>query len=334
MNAGFPFLVFAVLLLGQGTPVLAHKLAPSLLEIRETDAGHYEVSWKTPRFSSTPVPVVPRLPDACRDNGEHEAAYEGTGVRMRWRVECQLPLAGAVIRVDGLAENQSAALVRVKWQGGGVSQGLLNGSEEGFRVPEPAGPLRIASDYLVLGVEHILGGVDHLLFVLGLFLLARSGRQLVLTITAFTVGHSVTLALAALGFLRYPVDLVEFGIALSILVVAVELGRGTDGGEPLLRRFPWGAAVLFGLLHGMGFAGALRDAGLPAGDIPLALLSFNVGIELGQLGFVVVAMLCAAGFRRLPRAGAAWLSWVPVYVIGVLSAYWCIERGIAALASL
>ena len=334
MTACLRLVVFVMLLMLEASPAFAHKLAPSLLDIRETAAGQYEVSWKTPRFSPTPVPVVPRLPDGCRDTGEHDSAYEGTGVRMRWRVACQQPLAGAVIRVDGLAENQSAALVRVEWQGGGVSQGLLNGTEDGFRVPEPAGPLRIASDYLVLGVEHILGGIDHLLFVLGLFLLAGSGRQLVLTITAFTAGHSVTLALAALGFLRYPVDLVEFGIALSILVVAIELGRGPDGREPLLRRFPWGAAVLFGLLHGMGFAGALRDAGLPSGDIPLALLSFNVGIELGQLAFVAGAMLCAAGFRRFPRAGAAWLAWVPVYVIGVLSAYWCIERGIAALVSL
>jgi hypothetical protein len=318
-----------------GTSAHAHKLAPSLLEIRESPtAGDYEISWKTPRFSPTPVPIVPRLPASCRDIGEHNALYEGTGVRVRWRMHCPEPLSGAMLRVDGLSENQSAALVRIEWSSGGVSQGLLNGTEEGFRVPEPAGSFGVFRDYLVLGFGHILGGVDHLLFVLGLLLLAGSGKQLVVTVTAFTAGHSVTLALAALGFLRYPVDLVEFGISLSILVVAMELGRGDLQGAHLLRRYPWGAAVLFGLLHGMGFAGALREAGLPEGEIPLALLSFNVGIEAGQLAFVAMAMLLAAAFRRTPLVRHAWLGWVPVYLIGVLSAYWCIERGLAAVAAL
>ncbi len=315
------------------SPAFGHKLAPSLLEIHETAPGEYDVSWKTPRFSPTPTPIVPRLPESCRDTGAHSAVYEGTGVRVRWSVSCRDPLAGALLQVDGLAENQSAALVRVEWVAGSVSQGLLNGSQPGFRVPEPAGPFKVVSDYARLGIGHILGGADHLLFVLGLLLLAGSGRQLVFTITAFTAGHSVTLALAALGVLRYPVDLVEFGISLSILVVAVELGRGASDGAHILRRFPWGAAALFGLLHGMGFAGALRDAGLPDGDIPLALLSFNAGIELGQLAFVGAAMLLAALFRRTPLARHAWLGWVPVYLIGVLSAYWCIERGLSALAT-
>ncbi len=317
------------------TPVSAHKLAPSLLEIREDGAnGDYAVSWKTPRFTPTPVPIVPRLPDVCQDVGGREAAYEGTGVRVRWRAHCAETLSGAVLHIDGLAENQSAALVRVEWIGGSVSQGLLNGSEQGFRVPAPAGPLEVARDYLALGFGHILGGADHLLFVLGLLMLARDGRQLVFTVTAFTAGHSVTLGLAALGVLQYPVDLVEFGIALSIFVVALELARGDTGNSHLLRRYPWGGAALFGLLHGMGFAGALRDAGLPGGEIPLALLSFNVGIEAGQLAFVAVAIAAGALFRRSAFAGQRWLSWVPVYLIGVLSAYWCIERGLAAAGSL
>lgn len=316
-------------------PASAHKLAPSLLEIRqEGEEGRYAVSWKTPRFTPTPVLLVPRLPEHCKDLGERDAVYEGTGVRVRWTVHCAAALAGSVLQVDGLSENQSAALVRIEWAGGGISQGLLNGSEDGFRVPEPAGMLRVLVDYLLLGFGHILGGVDHLLFVLGLLLLARSGRQLVLTITAFTLGHSVTLALAAVGVLRYPVDLVEFGIALSILVVAIELSR-VDGIERhVLRRFPWSAAMLFGLLHGMGFAGALEEAGLPEGDIPLALLSFNLGIEAGQLAFVAVAMTGALVYRRTALARQAWLAWLPVYLIGVLSAYWCIERGITAVSSL
>ena len=315
--------------------VRAHKLAPSLLDIRQESAtGDYAVSWKTPRYSPTPVPIVPRLPDGCRDTSGRDATYEGTGVRVVWRMHCANPLAGALLQIEGLAENQSAALVRIAWAGGAVSQGLLNGTGEGFRVPAPAGALRVAGDYLMLGFGHILGGVDHLLFVLGLLLLARDTRQLVITITSFTAGHSVTLALAALGVLRYPVDLVEFGIALSIFVLALQLARGGAHETHVLRRWPWGAALLFGLLHGMGFAGALRDAGLPQGEIPLALLSFNVGIEAGQLAFVAVAMAFGRIFRRAAIARHGWLAWVPVYLIGVLSAYWCIERGLAAAASL
>lgn len=327
-------LVCAILML-MAPGVRAHKLAPSLLEIRQENAdGDYSVSWKTPRYSPTPVPIVPRLPDGCSDMSERSASYEGTGVRVVWRMHCANPLEGALLQIEGLAENQSAALVRVEWVGGAVSQGLQNGTGEGFRVPAPAGALRVAGDYLALGFGHILGGVDHLLFVLGLLLLARDTRQLVITITSFTAGHSVTLALAALGVLRYPVDLVEFGIALSIFVVALELGRGGAHDGHVLRRWPWGAALLFGLLHGMGFAGALRDAGLPEGEIPLALLSFNVGIEAGQLAFVAVVMVFGRAYRRSAIARYGWLAWAPVYLIGVLSAYWCIERGLAAVASL
>ncbi len=313
-------------------PVQAHKLAPSLLELHEAGGGDYELAWKTPRFSPTPVAIVPRLPDFCTDIGERRAQYEGTGVRVAWRVHCAEPLAGSLLRVDGLAENQSAALIRIDWAGGEISQGLINGGQAGFRVPVPAGALQVSWDYTQLGVRHILGGADHLLFVLGLLLLAGNLRRLVWTVTAFTAGHSVTLALAALGVLRYPVDLVECAIALSIFAVAVALARA-DAEPDWMRRYPWSVAALFGLLHGMGFAGALREVGLPASDIPLALLAFNIGIEIGQLAFVAVALLLAVGFRRSPLARQSWLAWVPVYLIGVLSAYWSIERGLAAVAS-
>ncbi|MFM7785735.1 MAG: HupE/UreJ family protein, partial [Gammaproteobacteria bacterium] len=153
------------------------------------------------------------------------------------------------------------------------------------------------------------------------------------TITAFTAGHSVTLALATLGLLRYPVDFIEFLIATSIFVIAVELARGADE-RHWLRRRPWAAAGLFGLLHGMGFAGALREVGLPAHEIPLALLTFNIGIEVGQLLFVALVLGFMALWRGSRFAATPGVAWVPVYVIGVLSAYWCIERGLATLAAI
>jgi hydrogenase/urease accessory protein HupE len=311
----------------------AHKLAPSLLELTEGASAHeFDVSWKTPRYAATPVPIVPRLPAGCSELGPREASYEGTGVRITWRVRCGAPLEGQTLRVEGLAENQSAALVRIAWRDGAVVQGLMNGGQPAYAVPVQAGRAQVSLDYARLGVEHILGGVDHLLFVLGLLLLVEGTRRLVWTVTAFTLGHSVTLAMATLGVLRYPVELVEFAIALSIFVVAVELTREHID-RHFLRRRPWLVAAGFGLLHGMGFAGALREVGLPAHEIPLALLAFNIGIELGQLAFIAVALVAARAWRRLPVPARPALEWIPVYLIGILSVYWCIERGLAALGA-
>ena len=319
----------AMVLLTFAGGAVAHKLAPSLLAIHEQADAGYTVTWKTPRFASTPVPLEPQLPSACSDTSERRWEYEGTGVRIDWSMRCSEPLHGQELRVSGLAENQSAALVRIEWSDGVVAQGMLNATQPVFRIAARQGALAVATDYVKMGVQHILGGIDHLLFVLGLLLLVAGWKRLVWTITAFTLGHSVTLALAALGFLRYPVDLVEFAIALSIFVVAVELTREKTDAH-WLRRRPWLAAGGFGLLHGMGFAGALLEVGLPAHDIPLALLTFNVGIELGQLVFVAAVLVFHQAWLRLPVPRRPWLPWAPVYLIGCASAYWCIERGAAA----
>ena len=319
----------AMLLLVFAGSALAHKLAPSLLAIHEQADGSYTVTWKTPRFAATPVPLEPQLPASCSDTSERTWEYEGTGVRIDWSMRCGEPLHGQELRVTGLAQNQSAALVRIAWSDGVVAQGMLNATQPVFRIAAREGALAVAADYVKMGVEHILGGIDHLLFVLGLLLLVTGWKRLVWTITAFTVGHSVTLALAALGFLRYPVELVEFAIALSIFVVAVELTREKTDAH-WLRRRPWLAAGGFGLLHGMGFAGALLEVGLPAHDIPLALLTFNVGIEIGQLLFVGAVIAFHQAWLRLPAPRWPWLQWAPVYLIGCASAYWCFERGAAA----
>lgn len=318
------------LLAAMHAPAWAHKLAPSLLSLVEQADGRYVVSWKTPRLASTPVLIEPVLPHGCRDLGERSSGYEGTGVRVDWSVHCDTPLYGQVLRVNGLAENQSAALVRIEWRDGALTQAMLNASEPMLRVAERMTRLDVAVSYVKMGVQHILGGIDHLLFVLGLLLLVDGWKRLLWTITAFTVGHSITLALAALGFLDYPVALVEFAIAFSIFVVAVELTREASD-RHWLRRRPWLAAGGFGLLHGMGFAGALLEVGLPEHDIPLALFTFNVGIELGQLMFVAMVLMAHAAWARLALPRWQWLRWVPVYLIGCASAYWCFERGAAVL---
>lgn len=185
------------------------------------------------------------------------------------------------------------------------------------------------ADYTELGIEHIWSGIDHLLFVFGLLLLVGGGTRLLWTITAFTVGHSITLSLVTLGYFDYPVALVEFAIALSIFVLAVELTR-VDKHDALWRN-PWWLAGGFGLLHGMGFAGALAETGLPQDNLPLALLFFNVGIEVGQIVFILLVLAVWFLVRKPLTPWQDRLRPIPVYVLGALSAMWCIERGLEAL---
>ena len=228
-----------------------------------------------------------------------------------------------------IGENQSSALLRVRLSGEIFHQAVFTASEL-VTVPEEGSAAAVAVDYSWLGAEHIWAGPDHLLFVMGLLLLVGWNRRLIFTVTAFTLGHSVTLAMVTLGLFDYPVSFVEFMIALSIYVLAVELARGEGGGT--LWRQPWWLAGGFGLLHGMGFAGALAETGLPQSNVPLALLFFNVGIELGQLAFIALLVLIAAAGVRTVGERVKALRPLPVYVLGGLSAMWCIERGLETLA--
>jgi hydrogenase/urease accessory protein HupE len=248
-------------------------------------------------------------------------------VTARWVVRCDAQgLVGRTVGVEGLTTGQTDALVRVTLADGHVVQAVLRGSKPHLTVPGRPGRLDVLRSYSALGVEHILTGVDHLLFIGGLLLLVGGGRRLLQTITAFTAGHSVTLSLAALGIAAVPSRPAEVAIAGSVFILAVELARPTRSTPSLLRRIPWVMAGLFGLLHGLGFAGALAEVGLPTGEIPSALFAFNVGIEAGQLAFVGV--LCAAGWviGRITARKPVWIELGPIYVMGSLSAFWCLER--------
>ena len=222
-----------------------------------------------------------------------------------------------------LAEAGSDVLLRVLLADGRSLRAVLRPNAPSFILPAAQSPAGVAAGYLTLGIEHLLTGPDHLAFVLGLVLLVGSGRRLLGTITAFTLGHSVTLSLAALGFVRLPPAPIEAAIALSILVLAVELARQRP---TVLGRRPWLMAASFGLLHGLGFAGALAQVGLPVEEIPLALLSFNVGIELGQIAFVLAILGLGLGLSPLLRRLPAWSAAAPTYVIGTLAAFWMFER--------
>ena len=310
--------------------VAAHRFAPSLLEVTQLSESTFSATWKTPIQTVSATPIEPHFPSICEVTSESPWVQEGTGVLMQTQYDCPQGLIGEILAVSGLGENQSSALLRVNLADGIFHQAVFTASQPDFTIPEEGSAGTVALDYTWLGAEHIWAGPDHLLFVMGLLLLVGWNRRLIFTVTAFTLGHSVTLAMVTLGLFDYPVSLVEFMIALSIYVLAVELARGEGGGT--LWRQPWWLAGGFGLLHGMGFAGALAETGLPQSNVPLALLFFNVGIELGQLAFIaLLVLIAAAGVRTVDERVKA-LRPLPVYVLGGLSAMWCIERGLETLA--
>ena len=319
------WLCLLLILLAPGEAA-AHRFAPSLLRLFEVGPGEYQVVWKTPAQRISEIPLAPVFPDNCEGVGEANATAEGTGVISSFRIGCEGGLVGRELAVSGLGENSSSVLLSLETREGYYYQSLLSDAEPAFSVPAEPTAGEVMREYSWLGAEHIWGGIDHLLFVFGLLLLVGWGRRLVYTVTAFTVGHSITLSLVTLGFFEYPVALVEFLIALSIFLLAAELGRREGSG--VFRRYPWWLAGGFGLLHGMGFAGALADVGLPQSELPLALLFFNIGIELGQLAFIAAVMALWALLRRLPRADFSRWHPVPVYGLGALSAMWCIERAL------
>lgn len=331
-------MVAAGLALAWAGEAAAHPLAPSLLELRERADGLVDVRFKTPLLQARGAAHAPRLPDVCRPVGEASERREGTGVVIEFRVDCgESGLTGLTIGVDGLEAGVANALVRVVSPGGDVRQALLSARDPVFVVPARPSQGAVARSYALLGTEHLVFGFDHVLFVLGLLMLIRGRRLLLLTITSFTVGHSVTLALAVLGFVRFPTALVEVGIAASLLVLAMEIPAVRDVGDgrragPFERR-PWVVAFTFGLLHGLGFAGALAEIGLPVADVPLALLSFNVGIEIGQLALVaaVLALVHAAVWLRWPTRSPAQRT-AGIAAIGTLAGYWVIERALGVLA--
>ncbi len=311
----------------------AHRFAPSLLKVTEIGENQFNMVWKTPAQGTSNVPLRPTWPEECAVSNASPPQLEGTGKVSSWQLNCNFGesgLVGETLGVSGLGPNQASAMVMVSLLDGRDYQEVLNAEQADFVVPEEPGAGEVMTDYSVLGMEHIWGGIDHLLFVFGLLLLVGGGKRLLWTITAFTVGHSVTLSMVTLGLFDYPVALVEFTIALSIFVLAVELTRKER--NDAIWRNPWWLAGGFGLLHGMGFAGALAETGLPQDNVPLALLFFNIGIEVGQIVFILVIVALWLLVRKPLIRWEDRLWPVPVYVLGALSAMWCIERGLEVLA--
>lgn len=304
----------------------AHEVRPAYLELRERDAQTLDVLWKVPARGDLRLSIDPRFPPDATDIGEPRAFFDAGAFVERRTLARAHGWSGAEIRLDGLEHTRIDVLVRIERLDGSSQTIRVLPTDPDFTIATAPGAWQVAATYLGLGVEHILLGIDHLLFVLALLLLVRTLRQIVGTITAFTLAHSITLAAATLGFVHVPGPPVEACIALSIALVAAEIVRGERGRSSLTFRRPWTIAFAFGLLHGLGFAGALSELGVPERAIVSALLFFNVGVELGQLTFVAAALGALALIRRLPMRVPAWAASAPGYAIGAVAIYWVIER--------
>ena len=305
----------------------AHEMRPGYLEIRESDSETYDVLWKVPALGDNMrLGLYVRFADDVEIVTEPVVGFMGGAHTQRMRVRRDGGLTGSTVTIDGLASMFTDVLLRLERANGVEITHRLTPTAPSYVFEAEAGYGQVAWTYFVLGVEHILLGIDHLLFVLALLIVVVGWRKLVGTITAFTVAHSITLALAALGFVHVPGPPVEAIIALSIVLVAGEAIRGRQGSPGLTARLPWIVAFTFGLLHGFGFASALRDIGLPQSSIPLALFTFNVGVEAGQLLFVVAMLVVSVFARRIQPNPPEWAWRAPSYVIGSLAAYWVIER--------
>jgi hydrogenase/urease accessory protein HupE len=307
----------------------AHEVRPAYLELRQIGAETYAVLWKVPgRGEGLRLALYPELPTGSENLSAPRPAFRDNAFIERWTVRRAGGLSGGAIRIAGLEATVTDALVRIERLDGGVQVVRLTPSSSSFVVESAPGGMQVAATYLRLGIEHILLGYDHLLFVLALMLVVAGGWALVKTITAFTVAHSITLGLAVIGVVHVPQPPVEAAIALSILLLAGEIVRRNRGAPSLTVRAPWTVAFAFGLLHGLGFARALIDAGLPARDVPLALLTFNVGVELGQLMFIgtVLAVALLLSRWRLPESVPLRARPALAYVIGPLAAFWFFDR--------
>jgi hypothetical protein len=305
----------------------AHEVRPALLDVRERPGGRYDVVWKVPKQGDRALALAPVLPPSLEPAGPAlSRPVAGAWLERRaWRGPAGA-LVGARIQIEGLASVQTDVLLRVELANGDTHSAVLRPDAPSFVVPERAGRLEIAKAYGRMGTTHILEGADHLLFLLALLWIVEGVGPLLKTVTAFTVAHSLTLALATLGFVHVPAAPTEAIISLSIVFLAAEIVRKHEGEVGLAERRPWLVALAFGLFHGLGFAGALSEVGVPAHEVPLALLFFNVGVEIGQVAFVLAAVAAFAGLRRAGPRGPAGTWRLAPYAIGAIASFWTIER--------
>ena len=308
-------------------PVNADEIRPALLDIKEQNTGLFAVTWKVPMRGDRVLAIDAQLPPSLELLGT-PTVQKAPGARIEHATykNNSESLTGKTIVIGGLSALQTDVLLLVQLQDGTSHSAILRPASPTFTVPLQASKLKVAGDYWLMGTIHILEGADHLLFVLALMLIVSGFKPLVKAVTAFTVAHSITLALATLDVVHVPPAPTEAIIALSILFLAVEIIHSRQGKISLTEQYPWVVAFIFGLFHGLGFAGALSEIGLPQQEIPLALLMFNVGVETGQLMFIAVVLSLFALLKRLPVTAPQGAWRLMPYTIGSVAAFWVIQR--------
>ena len=320
-------------------PIEAHEVRPAYLEIKQTAMETFDVFWKVPGRGDMRLGLYAKLPQNCKPISLQKQYGTGDAFIEQWTLKCERGLIGQTIVVEGLSATMTDVLVRFEHLDGVMQTTRLTPATPSLVVEAAPSSFQLSVTYLHLGIEHILLGIDHLLFVLALLILVKGWRRLIGTISAFTIAHSITLAAATLGFIRVPTAPVESVIALSIAFVACEIIHRRQGRSGLTERWPWMVSFTFGLLHGFGFASALQQVGLPQNAIPMALLFFNVGVEIGQLLFIgsVMSLLfgIAIGAKKLgvhskPSVANA-MEFTAAYAIGSVAIFWLMERMLAFL---
>ena len=325
----------SLLLIASIVPAFAHESQPGTLEIKQLAANRYDVLWKAPIYYGKPHPARLQMPENWKEIVQPTERRMSDAILFHWIVEVgPKSIAGALVRFPGLEATITDVYVRLTRLDATTMTAVVRPTRPFVQLRDIRPWHATAGEYIGLGFYHILLGVDHLLFVLGLLLIVQGRLILIKTITSFTVAHSITLALATLGFASIPLPPLNAAVALSILFLGPEIVRSWRGETSLTIRYPWIVAFVFGLLHGFGFASGLSTTGMPSAELPWALLCFNVGVELGQLVFVFLALALAWSFRTLEIRWPRWALAMPGYTVGSLGAYWTIQRSVILIGGL
>ena len=303
----------------------AHEIRPAYLQIKQVDQFTYEAYWKIPSMGEAAPKLRLVFSGSPKVTPMNAPQSLNSWILFKYTLEFPEGIEGQTLFIEGLSNTLIDALVRVEYLDGNEVVLMLQPDKDRMTIPGEISSWEVIKTYTILGIEHILFGIDHLLFVLALIIITTGFRKIVKTITAFTLAHSITLSMAALGYAHLPGPPVEAVIALSIVFLALEILKLIDGQQTLTSRKPWLVAFTFGLLHGFGFAGALLDIGLPQSDVPLALAFFNIGVELGQIAFVIAVLGVIYALRRLFE-WPIWAKRLPAYAIGGVAAFWVIDR--------
>jgi len=331
-TGGLFFALVLLVSLFMAMPTNADEIRPALLDIKEQNTGLFAVTWKVPTRGNRALAITPQLPESLELLGSSTLQdVPGALIEKATYKNNAESLTGQTIVIDGLSALQTDVLLLVQLQDGTNHSAILRPASPEFTIPLRASKLKVAGDYWSMGTIHILEGIDHLLFVLALLLIVPGLGALVKAVTAFTVAHSITLALATLGVVHVPSASTEAIIALSILFLAAEIVHQRNGVIGITERYPWVIAFVFGLFHGLGFAGALSEIGVPQHQVPLALFMFNVGVETGQLLFIAVVLSLIALLTRLPLTAPQGAWRLLPYSIGGVAAYWTIDRVVSFL---